>query len=55
MTFHIEKRKDGQWYFRIVASNYKTLAHSEGYWNKADAENAAYVIIREAGSGRVIN
>lgn len=45
------KRVDGKWYFSIVASNGKTLAHSAGYWNEADAIHAVNVIRREAASG----
>ncbi|GAB2823549.1 YegP family protein [Lentzea nigeriaca] len=54
MTFHIKQRVDGQWYFTVVASNYQTLAHSEGYLSKQSAVNAADVIRREAGGGRIV-
>jgi uncharacterized protein YegP (UPF0339 family) len=44
---------NGQWFFRIVASNNQTLAHSETYWNRSDAVSAARLIINQAGSGTI--
>jgi uncharacterized protein YegP (UPF0339 family) len=42
-----------QWYFNIVATNGRTLATSERYWNKADARSAVKRIIDEAGDGTI--
>lgn len=42
-----------EWYFKIVARNGRTLAHSEGYRNKTDARHAAQTIIDQAGSGTI--
>jgi uncharacterized protein YegP (UPF0339 family) len=47
------KRSGVQWYFDIVANNYKTLASSERYHNKQDAVHAAYLIINGAGGGTI--
>ncbi|MET8762293.1 YegP family protein [Lentzea sp. NPDC004782] len=54
MKFPILKSTNGQWFFRIVASNSNVLAHSETYWNKADARSAAQTIINQAGSGQIV-
>jgi len=43
----------GQWYFRIVAANSRTLANSERYHNKADCQNAIALIKRGASSAPV--
>lgn len=53
MIFRVRPSSNGQWYFSIIASNSKTLAHSETYWNKSDAKSAAQSIINEAGSGSI--
>ncbi len=53
MRFPIKPSSNGQWYFRVVASNNKTLAHSETYWNKSDAGRPAQSIIDEAGTGTI--
>jgi uncharacterized protein YegP (UPF0339 family) len=53
VTFKIRKNVRGEWYFSIVASNYRTLAHSEGYGNRSDAVSAAQLIISQAGSGTI--
>jgi uncharacterized protein YegP (UPF0339 family) len=47
MSFQI-KRSGTQFYFRIVASNGKTLANSERYWNKADCRHAVDEIKTQA-------
>ena len=39
MKFEIEKQRNGQFYFRIKASNGQILAHSEGYTAKASARS----------------
>lgn len=38
--FEIYKDKRGEWRFRLVAPNHKTIAVSEGYHNKADCIHA---------------
>ena len=53
MLFKINQTVDGQWYFKIVASNNRTLAHSESYWNRSDVVSAARLIISQAGSGSI--
>ena len=42
---HIELfAADGQWYFRIVARNGRTIAQSEGYSRKRNARASAELI-----------
>ncbi|WP_158854400.1 YegP family protein [Saccharothrix deserti] len=53
MVFKILRSMSNQWFFRIVARNGATLAHSENYWNKTDARSAAQTIIDQAGGGRI--
>lgn len=53
MTFQIRQSTNKQWFFRIVASNGKTLAHSENYWNRSDAVHAAQLIINNAAGGKI--
>lgn len=53
MSIGIFRSTNGQFYFRIVASNGQTLASSETYHNKQDAINAAYLIKNQAGSATV--
>lgn len=50
IVFDIHKKwwKRQKWHFRIVAANNKTLASSEGYFNKADCENAVRLIKEQA-------
>lgn len=59
MKFVIEPRKRGrmrrpQWQFRIVADNGETLATSEGYNNRTDAEDAVRLIWNDAGSAKIV-
>lgn len=54
MRFTILRSTNDQWFFRVVARNGATLAHSETYWNKADARSAAQIIINEAGGGEIV-
>lgn len=44
MKIVIDTAADKQWYFRIVAKNGKTLAHSETYTRKRSALEAADLI-----------
>jgi uncharacterized protein YegP (UPF0339 family) len=51
MTCRI-RRSGAHYYVRVVASNGATLAHSENYTTKANAQNCANIL---AGGGRVID
>ncbi len=54
MKFTIQKSaKNGQFWFRIVASNGQILATSEMYAAKASAEGAIASIQRSAGSAPI--
>ncbi|WP_435008017.1 YegP family protein [Tundrisphaera lichenicola] len=44
MKFEIEKTANGEWYFRIVAKNGKTLCHSESYKRKRNARETANLL-----------
>jgi uncharacterized protein YegP (UPF0339 family) len=49
MKFVISKSANGQYWFKIVASNGQTLAHSEQYTSKQSAQEASDSIKRDAG------
>jgi uncharacterized protein YegP (UPF0339 family) len=51
MKCHI-KRSGAQYFVRVVASNGLTLAHSENYTTKSNAQNCANII---AGGGTVVD
>ncbi len=53
-TIHMSA-KNGQFWFRVVASNGQILATSEMYKAKASAENAIESIKKSAGSAPVID
>lgn len=53
MRFEIDKSQNNQYFFRIVASNGKILAHSETYYNLNDCENAVQLIRNGASSSLV--
>jgi uncharacterized protein YegP (UPF0339 family) len=53
MKFQIKNSTNGEYYFRIVASNGETLAHSETYTAKASAKNAVESIKGSAGIAQV--
>ena len=55
MRFAIWKNQGGQYWFRVVAANGQTLAHSEMYTTKQSAENAIGVIKREAAIAAVVD
>ena len=55
MNIYIWDSANGQYYFTIVASNGKTLATSETYWNKSDCRSAADLIKREASSATILD
>lgn len=44
MKFEIHNSANGQYFWRIVASNGRVLAASETYVNKADADSAARLV-----------
>lgn len=48
--YRVLKATNGQYFVRVVASNGQTLAHSETYYNKADASHCARLM---AGGGTV--
>jgi uncharacterized protein YegP (UPF0339 family) len=53
-TYYIYKDVSGQWRWRYVSSNGKTIAvSSEAYWNKSDCR-AAVEIMRNSGSSPVV-
>lgn len=43
-----------RWYFRFVASNGETMAQSEGYTRKENAEKAVQSIKRRAADARTV-
>lgn len=43
-----------RWYFRFVASNGETMAQSEGYTRKENAEKAVQSIKRRAAEARTV-
>lgn len=53
MKFEIDKSQNDQYFFRIVSSNGKTLAHSETYHNLNDCENAVQLIRNWASNSTV--
>ena len=54
MVFKIRRGNGPQpYFFNIVASNGRTLAHSESYYNKQDAVHAAQVIMAEAATATI--
>lgn len=55
VKIYLNDSTNGQYYFTIVASNYKTLATSETYWNKSDCRSAAELIKREASSATILD
>jgi uncharacterized protein YegP (UPF0339 family) len=55
MQFEIHDSTNGQYYWTIVASNGRTLATSETYWNKADAKSAAQSVKSNAASAPILD
>ena len=54
MKFKVRKSKtDGQWKFKLVASNGETIMTSEAYHNKQDALQTIHSIIRGVGSASI--
>ncbi|QGN49539.1 YegP family protein [Micromonospora sp. WMMD558] len=55
MQFEIHNANGGQYYWKIVASNGRTLATSETYWNKSDARSAAQSVKTYAASAPIVD
>lgn len=58
MEFQIDKTTTGysqKYFWRIVASNSKTLATSEMYNNKADAMSAAQSVKANAATAQIVD
>lgn len=55
MQFEIHDTTNGQSYWKIVASNGRTLATSETYWNKADAESACRSVKANAANAPIVD
>lgn len=53
--FHVERSGNGQFYWRFVAGNGRTLCHSETYHNKQDAIASARIVQGEGGSAGIID
>jgi uncharacterized protein YegP (UPF0339 family) len=55
MRFKISQARDGQYYFEIqAAGNYETLATSEMYRQKSDAEHAINLIKQGAATAPTV-
>jgi uncharacterized protein YegP (UPF0339 family) len=55
VSFMINRSRNGQFYFEILAANSRTLATSETYWNKSDCVSAANRIKANAIGARVVD
>lgn len=55
MKFEIHDTANGQFYWRVVASNGEVLAHSETYVHKADAESAIRRVQIGAATAKVVD
>jgi uncharacterized protein YegP (UPF0339 family) len=58
MEFQIHKSGTGyaqKYYWKIVAANHETLATSEMYFNKADAESAARSVKSNAAAAKIVD
>lgn len=47
--------KNGEWYFRVVARNHKTVAQSEGYTRKADCFRGIEALKRAVEISEVVD
>lgn len=54
MRFELFKDSAGEWRFRLIARNGETVAQSEGYKRKIDAQNTINSIRTGAPKARVI-
>lgn len=55
VQFEIHKATNGQYFWRIVASNRQVLATSETYYNKSDAQRAAQSVKTNAASAPIVD
>jgi uncharacterized protein YegP (UPF0339 family) len=55
VTFWVNKARNGQYYFEVLANNNQTLATSETYWNKHDCVSAVNLIKGNAAGARVVD
>jgi uncharacterized protein YegP (UPF0339 family) len=55
VSFVINRSRNGQFYFEILAGNNRTLATSETYWNKHDCVSAANLVKGNAAGARVVD
>jgi len=53
--YEVVKAVDDQYFFRIVAANGETLAHSENYRHRSDAEHAITLIRIGGGETRQVS
>lgn len=53
MHLEIHRASGGQYYWRIVGNDGKTLATSEGHYTKADARSEAELVLRSVGSATI--
>ncbi len=51
IRYEVVKAADDEWFFRIVAANGETLAHSENYRHRSDADHAITLI--RIGGGEI--
>ena len=51
----LKSKRNKQWYFRIVASNGKKVAHSEGYRNKSDCVKTANLLMANLSTAKIEN
>lgn len=54
-AFEISKGKDGQFYFRLKATNGEIIAVSEGYTTKQSAEKGIASVVKNAPQAKVID
>ncbi len=55
MEFQLLDAAGGQYYWKIVAANGRTLATSETYYNKADARTACESVKRFASTAPIVD
>jgi uncharacterized protein YegP (UPF0339 family) len=50
MTFFVDTDSQGQYIWRLRASNHEIIAHGESYWNKADCLHAIDLVKSTQGT-----
>lgn len=55
MVFQIRRATNGNYYFRVLASNGQVLCHSEGYTQKQSCLHAIGLIQSQASRARVVD